>query len=114
MPTISRSGDGLIAALKILEIICKSNKTPSSILNKFFPVPQKLENLKNIDKSILRNSEVLKKIKSLQNDIGSNGRILLRPSGTEPLIRVMVESKDKKLINLYIDEIKSILSAFNT
>ena len=78
MPTISRSGDGLIAALKILEIICKSNKTPSSILNKFIPVPQKLENLKNIDKSILKNSEVLKKIKSLQNDIGSNGRILLR------------------------------------
>ena len=114
MPTISRSGDGLIAALKILEIICKSNKTPSSILNKFIPVPQKLENLKNIDKNILRNSEVLKKIKSLQNDIGSNGRILLRPSGTEPLIRVMVESKDKKLINPYIDEIKSILLAFNT
>ncbi len=113
LPKITRSGDGLIAALQILAIVCRENKPPSQILDNFFPIPQKLVNLEGINKNILSAVEVKKEIELIEKEIGSSGRMLLRASGTEPLIRIMVESSNKKIIEKYIYEIKSILLKYN-
>ena len=109
LPEITRCGDGLIAALKILELLIKHQKSASSLLNLFTPIPQKLVNLSNINKTVLQKDTVKNEIKKIEKELGDGGRILLRPSGTEPVIRIMVEAEDAVLVDKKINELSEIL-----
>ncbi|MBT5799572.1 MAG: phosphoglucosamine mutase [Alphaproteobacteria bacterium] len=111
LPAITRCGDGLIAALKILELVITSEKPLSEILRLFEPVPQKLVNLSNVDKSVLQQDDVISQVTKIERELGKKGRLLLRPSGTEPLIRIMVEAEDPDLVDKIINDVTAILSS---
>lgn len=91
------TGDGLIAALQVLAILVQSGRPASEVLRIFTPYPQVLRNIR-YDKTKgdpTENPSVLKAVELSEKTLGENGRIVLRKSGTEPLIRVMVESNDE-------------------
>ncbi len=95
----AKTGDGLLTAIKILSLLKKSGLKASEFLRPFKPIPQSLKNLKNIDKNILSNKNIIALVEQQQELLGNKGRILLRPSGTEDLIRIMVECTDFNLKN---------------
>ena len=99
------TGDGLLVALEVLFSLRKGKKA-SEFLNIFKQTPQILENITVKNKNIINNSEVKKTIKIANNLIKGQGRILVRKSGTEPKIRIMGESKNKKLLFKCINIIK--------
>jgi len=92
------TGDGLLVALEVLFAIRKGKKA-SDFFNKFQKTPQILKNIAVKDKEIIKNIEVKKSIKIAEKLIKGQGRILVRKSGTESKIRVMVESNNKELLN---------------
>ena len=91
------TGDGLLVALEVLFSLRKKKKA-SEILNVFKPVPQILENVTVKDKEIINKNKCKQAIKKAKIIMGSNGRILVRKSGTEPKIRIMAEAYDKSRI----------------
>ena len=99
------TGDGLLVALEILFSLRKG-KRASKLLNVFKPLPQVLENLIVRNKEIINNTNCKRAIQKANILMGKNGRILVRKSGTEPKIRIMAESDDKKLILKCIKLIK--------
>ena len=99
------TGDGLMVALEVLFSLRKGKKA-SKLLNVFKPLPQILENIGVKDKNIINKSKCRKAIKKANKIIGFNGRLLVRRSGTEPKIRIMAESHNKKLILKCIKIIK--------
>ena len=94
----AKTGDGLLTAIKILSLLKKSGLKASEFLRPFKPIPQSLKNLKNIDKNVLLNKNIISLVEKQQEELGKKGRILLRPSGTEDLIRIMVECTDLNLL----------------
>ena len=108
----STTGDGLIAALQILSIICKEKKSVSKTADIFKLSPQILKNVKYQDKNLnpLEDPQVKKAIKDAEMKLGKDGRIFVRKSGTENLIRVMVEGKDQKLIDKVSEDITDQLN----
>ena len=96
------TGDGLLVALETLFAIRKGKKA-SEFFNRFQKTPQVLKNIEVKDKSIIRNTEVKRSIKIAEKLMKGHGRILVRKSGTESKIRVMVESVNKKLLNRCIN-----------
>ncbi len=99
------TGDGLLVALEVLFSLRKIKKA-SSLLSVFDPMPQILENVKVKDKDIINRSKCKNAIKSARQIMGDHGRILVRKSGTEPIIRIMAESRNKYLISKCIKLIK--------
>ena len=91
------TGDGLLVALEVLFSMRKGKKA-SELLNVFSPLPQILENISVKDKNIINHPKTKNAIKAASKIMGSNGRILVRKSGTEPKIRIMAESYNKKLM----------------
>ena len=96
------TGDGLLVALEVLFALRKGRKA-SDFFNKFIKTPQTLENIEVKNKAIINNIEVKKSIKIAEQLMKGQGRILVRKSGTESKIRVMGESKNKKLLNKCIN-----------
>lgn len=90
------TGDGIVAALQVLAAMVEKNKKASEVLNVFTPYPQVLKNIKldNNKSDILENSEIKKIISAAEKDLGEEGRLVIRKSGTEALIRIMAEGKD--------------------
>lgn len=111
LPELTRTGDGLIAALQILSILARSGKKASDILSSFTAVPQKLVNLRDMDKAILSHPDIQAEMQAVSEDLGDEGRILLRPSGTEPLIRVMVEALDEARLDAAMHRLVTALKA---
>ena len=99
------TGDGLLVALEVLFSLRKGKKA-SDLLNVFKPLPQILENITVKDKEIIQERKCKIAMKSANKLMGQKGRILVRKSGTEPKIRIMAESYDKKLILKCIKIIK--------
>ena len=99
------TGDGLLVALESLFALRKG-KTASKIFKVYKPVPQKLLNITVKDKKIISSSKCKKAIKLANKLIKNRGRLLVRPSGTEPKIRIMCESFDYTLVNKCINIIK--------
>ncbi len=106
----STTGDGLVAALQMLSLIQEQNKPASQVSNIFTPLPQTLRNVPIKDSSILDKDAVKQAIKSAENNLAGKGRLLVRKSGTENLIRIMVESTDVNLINETLDNIEASFS----
>jgi phosphoglucosamine mutase len=94
----STTGDGLVAALQILTAVSESKKTVSEMTNIFELMPQILINVKFNGKNPLENQKILDLIKQEEENLGDQGRVFVRKSGTEKLIRVMVEGEDAKKI----------------
>jgi len=106
------TGDGILTALKLMEVVIEYKTSLSKLAEEVPMYPQCLKNVRVEDKkATLSDSEVVKAVKSVEEKLGETGRILIRESGTEPVIRVMVESGSKseceKLVDQVIDVIKS-------
>ncbi len=102
----STTGDGLIAALQVLAVMIKTGQPMSELARQFEPVPQKLENVRFTNGAKpLDNADVKAAIADGEARLNSSGRIVVRPSGTEPLIRVMAEGDDPKLVAQVVREI---------
>lgn len=111
----SNTGDGQLTALQLLNIIVNSGKKTSEFNNIVKKYPQILYNI-NINltqKNLLNQNQYLKDcIENIKKTIGTDGRILVRESGTEPKIRIMIEHKDKSKLNIFLNEIKALLENF--
>ena len=105
LPELSRSGDGMIAALQVLAVLQKKGGKASASLRHFEPVPQKLVNLKNVDKAVLKTEAILRLLRDIEADFADEGRVVLRPSGTEPVVRVMVEALDEARLDAAMDKL---------
>ena len=90
----------------LIEKIKQSGKKASEFLRPFKMTPYKIKNIQNVSKKVLEIPHIRNAINSLKLKLSNKGRILVRPSGTEPLVRVLVESKDENLIDKYINFIK--------
>lgn len=105
----STTGDGLIAALQVLSVIVEENKKTSQVCRVFEPFPQKLYNIRFNGKDPLQAQEVQEVVASFESKLGKDGRIVLRRSGTEPLIRIMVEAKDHQLVEEIVKGLSQVI-----
>ncbi len=103
MTDFARSGDGLLTALQMLSLLKGSGKKASKLFNSFKPNPQRLENLTGIDPGILQYGPLQAAIREIETKLDGRGRVLVRPSGTEALIRVMVEAVSEPLLTATMD-----------
>ena len=89
------TGDGFVAALQVLAVVKKQDKPVSAVCHRFSALPQVLKNVRYRSGKPLENSEVLSAIEDAEQRLNGHGRLVIRPSGTEPVIRVMGEGDDK-------------------
>jgi phosphoglucosamine mutase len=99
MPDFGTTGDGLIAALQVLAVLVEQGRPASEVARCFAPLPQKLVNVRYVGASPLNDPAVQRAIAAHEARLGETGRILIRPSGTEPVIRVMAEAEDEAMMN---------------
>ena len=106
----SRFGDGLKTALAVFKALIDNGTTLKDVKEEVKIYPQLLENILVKDKNVVLNdSDINNCITKIKNKLKDNGRILVRPSGTEPLIRVMVEAKTKEKCRLYVEEVIDLI-----
>ena len=101
----STTGDGLIAALQVLAMVRAQGKTVSEVCSVFEPVPQVLKNVRCRNAGTLELAPVRQIIDEAMERLGTAGRLVIRPSGTEPVIRVMAEGDDERLVHAVVDQI---------
>ena len=106
----STTGDGLLAALQVLAEVVRSGKPVSEVCNLFTPVPQILKNVKFKTGKPLEDNQVRKMIADAEARLGAGGRLVIRPSGTEPLIRVMAEGDDEGLVRAVVDDLCGVIA----
>ncbi len=95
---VASTGDGLITAIKLMELICNSGKTLHQLTESYVPYPQLLENVRVSDKEkAMADEAVQEAIRAAQAALGDTGRVLVRASGTEPVIRVMAEAPSAEI-----------------
>lgn len=99
------TGDGLISALQILAVMQEQGRPLSEVCRKFEPVPQILKNIRVSGGKLLEDKKVIQAIEDGKIQLGTSGRVVIRPSGTEPLIRVMAEGDDYRLVETVVDDI---------
>jgi len=106
------TGDGILTSLKMMEVIMAKKQPLSKLAEPVKTYPQELVNVRVTDKEGAQNDkDVLAAVKKIEKKLKSSGRILVRPSGTEPLIRVMVEAESKDICKSYAEEVVSVLRA---
>jgi phosphoglucosamine mutase len=99
------TGDGLIAALQIMACVKDQNRPVSEVCRRFEPVPQFLKNVRYQGGEPLEQEDVKSAIRDGEGRLGKNGRLVIRASGTEPVIRVMAEGDDASLVNQVVNDI---------
>lgn len=99
------TGDGLVSALQILACVVTTGKSVSQVCNRFEAVPQLLKNVRYASGKPLEDQRVLKAIEGAKARLGESGRLVIRPSGTEPVIRVMAEGDDALIVNSVVGDI---------
>ena len=107
----STTGDGLVAALQVMAVVQRSGKPVSQVCHAFEPVPQVLKNVRIDTGRRLDEPHVIRAIEAGRKKLGLQGRVLIRPSGTEPVIRVMGEGDDRALVEAVVDDICGALVA---
>ena len=112
IPHLSKTGDALMNALIILCELVRENKLSSNFFKKFTPIPQTIYNIKGIDKEILDKVEFKEQIHRVIQKVKDDARVIVRPSGTEKIIRIMVESNNSTLIKSTIGEFEKIFSKY--
>jgi phosphoglucosamine mutase len=105
------TGDGLIAALQVLVAIVETSKHASEVCRVFEPVPQLLRNVRFGNGRPLETARVKKAIAAAEARLGKDGRLVIRNSGTEPVIRVMAQGEDEALLKGLVDDICGVILA---
>ncbi len=105
------TGDGLIAALQCLAVLAESDRPVSGAARLFEPFPQALKSVRFNRASLLEAAEVKVAIAEGESRLGDSGRVLVRKSGTEPVVRVMAEGEDEALVRQVVDDIASVIEA---
>ena len=104
------TGDGILTAVKLADIIKTTGKSLKELADEVNIYPQKLVNIKVTDKKIaMEDKEILEECEKVEKELEGNGRILLRASGTENLIRVMVEASSDELTDKYCEQVAKIV-----
>ena len=106
----NNGGDGFVAALQVLAVVQKLRRPVSEVCHRFDPLPQILKNVRYRSGKPLDHAEVKSAIMDGENRLNGHGRLLVRSSGTEPVIRVMGEGDDKILIEEVVDGIVDALN----
>ena len=111
----STTGDGMIAALQVLAALVQSGKPASEVMRQFEPVPQLLKNVRYVGGAPLDDARVKQAIADAEKRLGNQGRLVIRPSGTEPLVRIMAEGDDESLVHDVVgtlaDVVKTVAAA---
>ena len=104
------TGDGILTSLKVMEVILEKKQTLAKLASEYEVYPQVLKNVKVKDKKAAQDDEkVQAEVAKVTESLGSNGRILLRQSGTEPVVRVMVEASDLETCEKYVDQVIKVM-----
>jgi len=103
------TGDGLIAALQVLSLLQKSKCKVSELASTFRPVPQILKNMRIANKIDLNSPSMSRAIRSAEQELGDSGHLLVRASGTEPLIRIMAQGDDQNLLLKIVHNLAEII-----
>jgi phosphoglucosamine mutase len=106
----STTGDGLIAALQLLAVVKRLDRPVSEVCHCFEPLPQILKNVRYKKGQPLAEDNVVLAIEAARKRLGSHGRLVIRPSGTEPVIRVMGEGDDRDLVERVVDEVVDLIT----
>jgi phosphoglucosamine mutase len=106
----STTGDGLLAAFQVLAEVARSGRPVSEVCNLFTPVPQMLKSVKFKSGKPLENSHVKSAVADAEARLGKSGRLVIRPSGTEPLIRVMAEGDDAGLVRRIVEDLCGVIA----
>jgi len=101
----STTGDGLVAALQVMAVVSRQGKPVSEVCHRFEPLPQILKNVRYASGAPLQDETVKSVIASAEQRLSNRGRLLIRPSGTEPVIRVMGEGDDRDLVETVVDDV---------
>jgi len=109
IPADYTTGDGFVAALQVLSVIKSINKPVSEICHRFEPLPQILKNVKYKAGKPLENAQVKSAIASAEEKLGRTGRLIIRASGTEPVIRVMGEGDNRDVVEAAVDGVVEAL-----
>ena len=109
----STSGDGMLTAIQLIDIMKETGKSLSELAEGMTVYPQTLKNVRVINKEqALNNSNIVAEIERVKDELGDKGRVLVRPSGTESLIRVMVEAESKEECEKYADQLVKVIEEF--
>ncbi|WP_085993606.1 phosphoglucosamine mutase [Oceanobacillus senegalensis] len=104
------TGDGMLSALQLVNVMKETGKPLSELANEMIIYPQVLKNVKVKDKNeAMNNLKILNEIEKVEKELGDEGRVLVRPSGTEPLVRVMVEAPTKEECEKYVERIVKVV-----
>ena len=105
------TGDGLIAALQVLAVIVEQQRPASEVCRLFQPLPQLLQNVRFVGRSPLQHPHVLAAVAEAEAALAKTGRLLLRESGTEPLVRVMAEAEDEAMVRRVVTSLCATIQA---
>lgn len=106
------TGDGLLTALQLVNVLKRTGRTLSDLASDVQMYPQELVNVRVTDKhAVTDNAKVAAVISEVEKDMAGNGRVLVRPSGTEPLVRVMVEAQSEEEAASYVNRIAEVVRA---
>ncbi|BCM86365.1 phosphoglucosamine mutase [Methylobacterium indicum] len=106
MSDYATTGDGLVAALQLLSVVQRQQRPVSEVCHCFEPLPQVLKNVRyGAGREPLRQDSVVTAIEGARQRLGEGGRLVIRPSGTEPVIRVMAEGDDRDLVVQVVDDV---------
>lgn len=106
----ARTGDGILTSLMIMEVIMEKKQSLGKLCEEVKIYPQLLKNVRVVDKKTARENEAVQaEVKAVAEALGNDGRILVRESGTEPVIRVMVEAASDELCKKYVDQVVKVI-----
>jgi phosphoglucosamine mutase len=107
------TGDGLLAALQVLAVLVQRSRPASEVMRVFTPLPQKLRSVRFSGASPLQAPDVQAAIADAEAQLATSGRLLIRMSGTEPLVRVMAEAEDEALVERIVDGLCALLAGMS-